>query len=150
MAAASAVTLLAAGCAPVVDVEPAPKANDPRCADVMVYLPETLSGLARRETNSQATAAWGEPSAVVVRCGVDTPSTLATQPCVTANGVDWLAVEGGDHWTLTSYGRTPAVEVLFDPNTVPSSNVLPELAASVERVPAQEECLSTERETDFR
>lgn len=150
MAAGSAVALSAAGCAPVVDVDPAANANDPACADVMVYLPETLSGLPRRETNSQATAAWGDPSAIVLRCGAGTPSTVSTQPCVSANGVDWLAAEGDDHWTLTTYGRTPAVEVLFDPNAVPSSNVLPELAASVGRIPAQEECLSTQRETDFR
>lgn len=115
----------------------------------MVILPDEVSGLQRRDTNSQATAVWGDPAAVVLRCGVESPSAVTTDPCVTANGVDWIAREGEGAWTLTTYGREPATEVLFDPLVVPSSNVLPELAASIQAVESQTECLSTQQEADL-
>ncbi|WP_257998271.1 DUF3515 domain-containing protein [Zhihengliuella halotolerans] len=148
IASATGLTLLSA-CASVVDVEPAPGANDPSCARTMVILPDEVSGFERRDTNSQATAVWGDPAAVVLRCGVESPSAVTTDPCVTANGVDWIAREGEDAWTLTTYGREPATEVLFDPTQIPSSNVLPELAAAVQAVESQAECLSTQQEANL-
>ncbi|GHD11651.1 hypothetical protein GCM10008096_26280 [Zhihengliuella salsuginis] len=143
------VVMSLSACAPAVDVDPAPNANDPSCADTMVILPDEVSGHERRDTNSQATAVWGDPAAIVLRCGVASPSRVTTDPCVTANGVDWIAREGETAWTLTTFGRTPATEVLFDPLEVPSSNVLPELAAAVQANPAETECLSTEQETNL-
>ena len=44
-------------------------------------LPETVDGLERRETNAQATGAWGNPASVLLRCGVPTPGpTASTTP----------------------------------------------------------------------
>ncbi|MBG6083560.1 DUF3515 domain-containing protein [Zhihengliuella flava] len=143
------VTGLLAGCSSMVDVEPAPDANNPACADAMVFLPDTVSDYERRETTSQATAAWGDPAAIALRCGVTPPPSATTDACVDANGVDWIAQEGEDVWTLTTYGREPAIEVLFDPNKVPSSNVLPELAPSVQKIEAQSNCLSYENSTEL-
>jgi hypothetical protein len=142
-----AAGLLVTGCAaPVADVEPAPEATDPVCAEAMVALPDAVAGLDRRETDSQATAAWGEPSAVILRCGVPTPGPT-TEHCVTANGVDWVTRDDGEFWTLTTYGRTPAVEVLFDDTRAASSSVMVDLAPAVSRIPATGGCTSAPTET---
>jgi hypothetical protein len=139
--------LLVTGCAgPVADVEPAPEATDPVCAEAMVALPDAVAGLERRETDSQATAAWGEPSAVILRCGVPTPGPT-TEHCVTANGVDWVTRDDGEFWTLTTYGRTPAVEVLFDDTRAASSSVMVDLASAVSRIPATGGCTSAPSES---
>ena len=138
-----AVVLLAGltGCSAVVDVDPAGDAANARCADVMIALPPTVAESEQRETNSQATSAWGDPSRVVLRCGVDVPGPT-TDPCVTVNDVDWVVREGDPAWTATTYGRDPAVEVLFDPDEVASSTVLVELGAAVARVDQTRACVA--------
>lgn len=143
-AASLAVAGLAVGgCGgPVADVEPAPEATDPVCAEAMVFLPDAVAGLDRRETDSQSTAVWGDPSAVILRCGVPVPGPT-TEHCVSAEGVDWVTRDDGDHWTLTTYGRSPAVEVLFDDTRAASSSVMVDLAAAVGRIPATGGCTST-------
>ncbi|GGC94872.1 hypothetical protein GCM10011512_22370 [Tersicoccus solisilvae] len=143
-AAVVAVTGIAAtltGCAPTVDVAPAAQSNDPRCAPVMIALPHELAGKTRRTTTSQATAAWGDPSAAVLRCGVRPPGPT-TERCVSVNGVDWIAVqEKNDTWRLTTYGREPAVELLLDTSRAASSTVLVELAGPVSALPRTRQCL---------
>ena len=132
-----------AGCGgPVADVEPAPEATDPVCAEAMVAMPDRVAELDRRETDSQATAVWGEPSAVVLRCGVPEPGPT-TEHCVTANGIDWVTRDDQTHWTLTTYGRSPAVEVVFDDTRAASSSVMVDLASAVGRIPAHGGCTST-------
>lgn len=131
------------GCGgPVATVEPAPEATDPVCAEAMVILPDAVAGLERRETDSQSTAVWGEPSAVILRCGVPVPGPT-TEHCVTANGIDWVTRDDGEFWTLTTYGRSPAVEVLFDDTRAASSSVMVDLAAAVGRIPATGGCTSS-------
>lgn len=135
--------LAVSGCGgPVADVEPASEATDPVCAEAMVALPDVVAGQERRETDSQATAAWGEPSAVILRCGVPVPGPT-TEHCVTANGIDWVTRDDGEFWTLTTYGRSPAVEVLFDDTRAGSSSVMVDLAAAVGRIPATGGCTTT-------
>jgi hypothetical protein len=137
------VALVAGGCSgPPADVEPATGATDPVCAEAMVSLPDAVAGFERRETDSQATAAWGDPSAVVLRCGVPTPGPT-TEHCVTANGIDWVTRDDGEFWTLTTYGRSPAVEVLFDDTRAASSSVMVDLASAVGRIPATGGCTSS-------
>lgn len=141
--ALAGAALVVSGCAgPVADVEPAPEATDPACAEAMVVLPDTVAGLERRETVSQSTAVWGEPSAVILRCGVPVPGPT-TEYCVTANGIDWVTRDDGEFWTLTTYGRSPAVEVLFDDTRAGSSSVMVDLAAAVGRIPATGGCTSS-------
>ena len=130
-----------AGCASVVDVDPADDAANARCADVMIALPPLVAENEQRDTNSQATSAWGDPSKVVLRCGVVVPGPT-TDPCVTVNDVDWVVREGDPAWTATTYGRDPAVEVLFDPDEVASSTVLVELGAAVARVDQTRACVA--------
>ena len=80
----------------------------------------------------------------MVRCGVDVPPPT-TEPCTNVNDVDWLIseVEGQDNrWRAVSYGRSPAVEVLFDTTRVPSSTALVDMSYAVGQIPQERECLS--------
>lgn len=134
-------------CTPIATVQPADDASNPLCAEMMVQLPQEISGQALRKTNSQATAVWGEPSQLVLRCGV-VPPAPSSDPCVSVNGVDWLAKEGEKNWTLTTYGRTPATELLFDPQQIPSSTVLATMSGAAAKIPAQRQCTDVEKTVD--
>lgn len=134
-----ATGITACGSNMVSGIESADDATNPVCAEAMVALPETVAGFDRARTDTQSTGAWGDPAAVVLRCGVAVPGPT-TEHCVTANGVDWIAIEEGENWRLTSYGRDPAVEVLFDASRAASSSVMVDLAAAVDRIPADREC----------
>ncbi|WP_338087409.1 DUF3515 domain-containing protein [Neomicrococcus lactis] len=140
-----ATTLTVSGCASAVSVDSAPDANNPTCADFMVMLPDELAGEERRDTTSQATAAYGDPASIIIRCGVTSPPP-STDPCATVNGVDWLTREGSPAWTLTTYGRTPAAEVLLDPNKVSSSSALVALTTAASKLPQQARCLSVDKD----
>ncbi|MFI7482912.1 DUF3515 family protein [Kocuria sp. M1R5S2] len=148
-----AATVLAAvltGCAPAVTVDPAENAADPGCAPAMLAMPEGVGEHERRETTSQGTTAYGDPTAAVVRCGV-TPPGPTTDACSSVNGVDWLirrSEEDGSLWTATTYGRDPAVEVVFDSSAVASSTLLVELGSAVEQIPAERRCLALEDALD--
>lgn len=142
-AAVLAGALALAACSPAVDVPAAADAANPACAPMMVALPDALGEAKLRRTNSQATAAWGDPSLVLLRCGVNVPGPT-TDRCVTVNGVDWLLKEGHPVWTLTTYGRTPATEILMDPEKISSATVLAELANAAGKVPATRSCVGQE------
>ena len=136
------------GCSSIANVQAADDAGNPLCAEMMVLLPSEIADQQKRQTNSQATAVWGEPSQLVLRCGV-TPPPPSTDPCVTVNGVDWLAKEGEKSWTLTTYGRTPATELVFDPKVIPSSTVLASLATAASKIPAQRHCTDVTKSEDI-
>lgn len=147
---AGALAALLAGCAPAVTVDPAENAADPGCAPAMLAMPGTVGEHDRRETTSQATTAYGEPTAAVVRCGV-TPPGPTTDACSSVNDVDWLIrqeEEAGGTWTATTYGRDPAIEVVFDSTAVPSSTLLVELGSAVEQIPAERQCLDLQDAVD--
>jgi len=139
---------LLAGCSSTVTLEPAALANDPRCADVIVRLPSTVDGQARRWTDAQATGAWGDPSAVLLTCGLEPPGP-STLRCITVSGVDWLVDETeSPRFRLTTYGRTPAVELYVDNTLVSPNNVLAALAGSVGQLPEDAECTAPEAPID--
>ncbi|MPY09323.1 DUF3515 family protein [Arthrobacter bussei] len=146
VAAAATLLVVLPGCTSVVDVDPAADAANADCADVMIALPPLVAENEQRDTNSQATSAWGDPSRVVLRCGVVVPGPT-TDPCVTVNDVDWVVREGDPAWTATTYGRDPAVEVLFDPEEVASSTVLVELGDAVSRVEQTRACVGLSEAT---
>jgi len=137
---------LLAACSSVAAVDAAPDASNPLCAEMMVVLPDAIGDADRRSTTSQSTSAWGDPSKVVLRCGVEVP-TPTTDPCVSVNDVDWVAHEDDKSgiWTLTTYGRTPATEVVLDPNVIPSSTVLASLSDAAAKIPAQKACVSVDK-----
>lgn len=137
------VVLLASGCADgrIASVPAAENAADPGCAPAMVAMPDAIGDLTLRPTDSQATAAWGDPAAVVLRCGVQPPAPTTDQ-CISAEGVDWVVREEGDNWRITTYGRSPAVEVLFAQDRATSDSVMVTLAAAVGRIPAERGCVN--------
>ena len=119
------------GCAGTVPLTPADDANNPKCAEVMVRLPDTVAGEARRSTNAQSTAAWGDPSSVILRCGIPDTSPSAL-PCFTVDAIDWLRDDTNDpRFTFLTFGRDPAVEVLVDSNAVSGTTALSDLASAV-------------------
>ena len=120
-----------AGCAPTVVLEPAVNANTVACANMMVRLPDTLAELPRRSVTSQSTAAWGEPVAVIVRCGLPTPPP-STLPCATVEGIDWLRDDSdAPSFVFTTYGLDPATEVIVDSEVVSGTSVLRELSRAI-------------------
>lgn len=147
--AAPALLLITAlsltGCAPPVSVPVADEATDPLCAEVLVRLPTAVEEQAQRVTDSQATAAWGSPAAILLRCGVtsDGPAIL---PCVTVDGIDWLRDEtGAPDFVYTTFGREPAVEVIVDGTRVTPA-ALTELAPAIAVVPATRKCTASPNE----
>jgi len=137
--------MLLAGCSPIVALDPAPHANDPACADVIVRLPDTLQNLPRRETNAQATGAWGEPAAILLRCGVTVP-TASDLPCVETDGFQWLRDDSkAPSYVFTSYGRTPAIAVVIDQTKLSPGPALQDLEPLVAFTkPNGHKCLSVE------
>ena len=135
---AAPLLLLLAGCAQAVALDPAEDAASPACAEVSVRLPETASDLPSRETNAQATGAWGETtSGVILRCGVPSPDPTSTLPCVTVDGIDWLRDDSKDpYFAFTTYGRSPAVEVIIDSESASAVGALTDLADAVGTLPS--------------
>lgn len=127
-------------CAGTVSLEPAPEANDPLCAEVTAYLPDSVDGQQRRWTDAQATGAWGDPTAVILTCGVP-PLGPSELPCTTAGGVDWV-IDDADapNYRVTSFGRTPAVQLYLDTEIVSSRDVLERLSPLVAKLPQDGQC----------
>lgn len=149
---AALAVMAVAGCAPIVNLEPAADAGDPGCAEIITRLGQIpdMEGLELRETNAQATAAWSQPgsdqSAVLLRCGVEPPGPTAEFTCVTIDGVDWLQDPSEDPvYRFISYGRTPATEVIVDTEQMVSgTNVLNNLANTVDYQPAERACVAAQ------
>ncbi len=138
------VAVLAAGtltaCTPIISLEAAADSNNPACAEVSVRLPATLANEAKRTTDAQATGAWGNPTAVILRCGLE-PVEVSTLPCVTASGVDWLVDESAKpSYRFITFGRNPATEVIVDSNKVAGVSVLDELSSAIQSIEATKEC----------
>ena len=139
---ASLALLTLSGCAATVNLEPAEDSNNPGCAEVMVRLPSQLGGLQERYTNAQATAAWGDPAAVLLRCGLE-PVEVSTLPCVSAAGIDWLVDDSlAPSYRFISYARFPAVEVVVDSDSASGITSLEGIAGAVGQLPATKACLA--------
>ncbi|PPF60114.1 DUF3515 domain-containing protein [Clavibacter michiganensis] len=143
-AAAAGIALAVSGCAPTVSLEAAPDATDPLCADVVVHLPATLGTAPLRETDAQGTGAWGAPqSTVILRCGVATPGPT-TDACISYDDVDWVEDDSrAPDIRYTTYGRTPAVEVVID-STQASYTALTDLSGVVSAIPQAAKCVSAQ------
>lgn len=137
------VLVLLTGCAATVALEPAPDSNNPRCADMTVRLPEEIPAIpdfAKRFTNAQATAAWGDPVAVLFRCGVE-PVSVSELPCVTVSDIDWLVDDSAaPSFRFISFGRDPAAEVIVDSQVASGVTALESVAGAVAAVAASVRC----------
>lgn len=130
----------ASGCAATVSLQPAELANDPNCAEVSVRLPDAIGDQLRRTTDAQATAAYGEPTSVIVRCGLPEVN-VSSLACVTTSDVDWL-VDPADapKYRFVSFGRSPATEVIVDSSKVTGVTTLDALASAIKSLPATAQC----------
>lgn len=146
MAAALAVTALAlTGCTPIVAMTPADDAKNIGCAEIVVRLPELVAGLEQRKTDAQGTGAWGEPTGVLLWCGVPVPDPTATLTCYTIDGVDWLVDPKDDpRFVFTTYGRDPAISVAVDNELAGGRAALTDLAGVVKLIPADRACVDPE------
>lgn len=147
LAIVGAVITLAAGltgCTNAVSMSAAPSANAAACAAVQVRLPATVdSKFDLRNTNAQATAAWGDPEVAIYHCGVAVP-TVSDLPCFSQGGVDWIRDDRGDQVVYTTFGRSPAVQVVVD-STKTTSSVVQELSDAVSSLPKDgHKCLDPE------
>lgn len=123
--------LLLSGCATTVNLEAAEDASNPACAEVMVRLPQSLGEQTQRFTNAQATSAWGEPTAVIIRCGLP-PVEVSELPCVTAGEIDWLVDDSAaPSYRFISFATVPAVEVVVDSNRASGVTSLEGVAPAV-------------------
>ncbi|GAA0992822.1 DUF3515 family protein [Subtercola frigoramans] len=130
------------GCTPTVALDPATAATDPGCAEIMVRLPSSVASQDSRETNAQATAAWGSPASVLLRCGV-TPYGPTTLPCDNVSGIDWIEDDSkAPSYTFTTFGRVPATEVIIDSNAVSASTALVDLQSAIAAVAQTNKCLN--------
>ncbi|MFM2321251.1 MAG: hypothetical protein RL612_398 [Actinomycetota bacterium] len=133
-------TLALSGCTATVSLDPAADANNPACADVVVRLPDSIDALDKRQTNSQSTAAWGEPTGVIFRCGLP-PVTVSKLTCVTTSDIDWLVDDSNKpSYRFVTFARTPAIEVIVDSTKVSGVTALDELASAVGHIPASARC----------
>jgi len=138
------LALSLAGCTRTVALEPAADAIEVGCADIVVRLPDEVSGHEQRPTDAQGTGAWGDPAAVLLRCGVEPPGPT-TLECVDVNGVDWIIDESdAPNYVFTTYGRVPATEVIVDSDLASGTTALTDLALAVSSVPAEGGCLGAE------
>ena len=125
------------GCTTAVSLEAAPDANNPDCANVTVRLPDTVGTLDALETDAQATGAWGDPVAVILRCGVEVPGP-STQLCIEipGTGISWLLDDtDAPNYRYTSYGRDPAVSVAVNTEIISAGVALDDLANAVSFTP---------------
>lgn len=136
--------LALAGCAPTVALDPAPDATNPECAEMIVRLPRAVADQDIRETNAQATAAWGDPASVLLRCGITIPGPTSL-PCYNINGVDWIEDESDKpSFRFVTYGRDPATEVIIDSTSVSGGTALIDLADVISVVPQTKKCTSVQ------
>jgi hypothetical protein len=98
---------------------------------MIVRLPDTVAGEPRRSVNAQATAAWGNPVSVIIRCGLPLPAP-SVLPCFDVTGIDWLRDDSdAPRYVFTTYGLDPATEVIVDSERVSGTEVLFELSRAV-------------------
>jgi hypothetical protein len=140
-------------CAQTVSLEPAESATDPGCADIIVSLPLVLPSDAEnqdiRQTDAQATAAWGSPASILLRCGIE-PQGPTTLPCINVNGIDWIEDDSNKpSYRYVSYGRVPTTEVIIDSEVVSGTSTLVDLGPSISKIPQKNKCLGAEDTLDI-
>jgi len=119
------------GCSQIVTLDAAPDSNNPKCAAITVRLPDTIENFALRDTDAQATGAWGTPSALILRCGLPEVKVSALK-CVTAGGVDWLVDPSqAPSYRFITFGRNPATEVIVDSKRASGVSALEAVAPAV-------------------
>lgn len=107
-----ALCLPLAACSSAVKVAPFEASDTPECRAVASQWPTRVGSAEPRETAVQSVtvAAWGDPP-IIARCGAVPPGPTE-EACLDIEGVDWVVSELDDGVAFTTYGRSPAIEVL--------------------------------------
>ena len=131
--------LLAGACAVHVDPPAVDAATRTACRPVVKAVPDRLADQTSRSVSDDTrAAAWGDP-AIVLTCGVGRPDGFTRiSACQNWNGVDWFIPDGEftDHpvdVTMTTIGRTPAIEVTVPRNYWPPTSVMIDLGPTVKQ-----------------
>jgi len=122
------------GCSSVDVVDPA-DSGSAACRAAAARWPETVGGQSRHATSSSSVAvrAWGDP-AIIARCGV-APVGPTTDQCLEVSGVDWVAHRLTDGVRFTTYGRSPAIEILVPSDYEPEPLLLPAFSTAASAIP---------------
>lgn len=142
----SAIVAALTGCTPTVSLKPAADATNAGCAEIIVRLPDAIDNDQLRNTDAQATAAWGDPASVLLRCGVEVPGPT-TDRCLSISGVDWIERQSDDDsdvYDYTTYGRDPATTVTVDTGAASSTNVLTDLSGVVSIIEPDGACVGAD------
>jgi hypothetical protein len=125
------------GCSSVDVTDPA-DAGSAACRAAAAHWPKTVGGQTLRPTSSSSTAvrAWGDPP-VIARCGLP-PIGPTTDTCLDVSGVDWVAHQLTDGVRFTTYGRTPAIEILVPGAYKPEPLLLPAFGEAASAIPQGE------------
>lgn len=120
---------------------PAPAAGSPACTALLGAAPTELTSngtqLKLRELATPAppaTMAWGEPDALVLRCGLNRPPELTPSAQLRlVNGVQWLQVpgEGASTWYVVDREVYAALTVPDSAGTGPLQQISDAVAAKL-------------------
>ncbi len=128
--------LLLAGCQGSslhVDTYPTTKDSTLDCAALLGDLPPRVADQPRRLVIDSLAGAWGDPP-IILRCGVEKPSTLEPDSqCHEVNGVGWLAEKQPDGWLFTTIGRKYYLSLEVPSDYDPAADALADVADLVRR-----------------
>ena len=126
---------LPSACSPIEVADPA-EAGSAACRSAAAHWPTTVGGQSRQPTSSSldAVRAWGDPP-IIARCGLAAIGPT-TDPCLDVSGIDWVAHQLSDGVRFTTYGRSPAIEVLIPSAYQPEPLLLPAFGAAASAIPA--------------
>jgi hypothetical protein len=125
------------GCSSTKVTDPA-LAGSAACRAVAAQWPRTVGGqpLSPTSSSSVAVRAWGDP-AIIARCGLPAIGPTTDQ-CLQVSGIDWVAHRLSDGVRFTTYGRSPAIEVLVPSEYEPEPLLLPAFGKAVSAIPQGE------------
>jgi hypothetical protein len=123
------------GCSSTTEVAVPDGAGSAACRAAATHWPKTVGGHSLRATSSSSAAvrAWGEP-AIIARCGLALVGPT-TDPCLDVSGIDWVAHQLTNGVRFTTYGRSPAIEVLVPGAYKPEPLLLPAFGAAAAALP---------------
>ena len=123
-----------AACSSSIEVVAPAEAGSRACRSAAAHWPKTVGGQPLRPTSSSSDAvrAWGDP-AIIARCGL-APIGPTTDQCLSVSGVDWVAHQLTDGVRFTTYGRSPAIEILVPSAYQPEPLLLPAFGAAASAI----------------
>ena len=122
------------GCGRGVSVPPGEDIEADAAACAALTLPDTVLGAARRPTDSEGTAAWGD-TPITLRCGVAQPPLAPDSSLLDVGGTAWLPIpaEGGALFVAVNWPEEADpvyVEVSVPDDYAPEAAALADLSGA--------------------